>query len=179
QNNRDKKTAVLVDALLNRLFIEPALGLGYPTKEAPVLKKIQPYIQPTDMEVCLFDFDFIGIQNYTREKVRYSLLVPYIRAKIVKASKRNVPTTLMDWEVYPPSIYNMIKKYSSYPQIKKIIITENGAAFKDSIDGEIINDIARVNYLQRYLNQVLKAKKEGLNIHGYFVWTFTDNFEWA
>ncbi|HAF76771.1 MAG TPA: beta-glucosidase, partial [Maribacter sp.] len=179
QNNRDKKTAVLVDALLNRLFIEPALGLGYPTKEAPVLKKLQPYIQPTDMEDCLFDFDFIGIQNYTREKVRYSLLVPYIRAKIVKASKRNVPTTLMDWEVYPPSIYNMIKKYSSYPQIKKIIITENGAAFKDSIDGEIINDIARVNYLQRYLNQVLKAKKEGLNIHGYFVWTFTDNFEWA
>ncbi|MEP2687139.1 GH1 family beta-glucosidase [Maribacter dokdonensis] len=179
QNNRDKKTAVLVDALLNRLFIEPALGLGYPTKEAPVLKKLQPYIQPSDMEDCLFDFDFIGIQNYTREKVRYSLLVPYIRAKIVKASKRNVPTTLMDWEVYPPSIYNMIKKYSSYPQIKKIIITENGAAFKDSIDGEIINDIARVNYLQRYLNQVLKAKKEGLNIHGYFVWTFTDNFEWA
>ncbi len=179
QNKRDKKTAIMVDALLNRLFIEPALGLGYPTIEAPILKKLQPYIQPTDMEDCKFDFDFIGIQNYTREKVKYSLLVPYIRAKIVKASKRNVEITLMDWEVYPPSIYNMIKKFGEYSQIKKIIITENGAAFKDNIDGEIITDSDRLNFLKRYLSEVLKAKQEGLNIHGYFVWTFTDNFEWA
>jgi beta-glucosidase len=179
QNKRDRKTAIMVDALLNRLFIEPALGLGYPTNEAPILKKLKPYIQPTDMEDCKFDFDFIGIQNYTREKVKYSVLVPYIRAKIVKASKRNVATTLMDWEVYPPSIYNMIKKFSGYHEIKKIIITENGAAFKDTIEGEIINDTDRLNFLHGYLGEVLKAKQDGLNINGYFVWTFTDNFEWA
>lgn len=179
KNKRDRKTAIKVDALLNRLFIEPTLGLGYPTKEAPVLKKLQPYIKSTDMDDCKFDFDFIGIQNYTREKVKYSLLVPYIRAKIVKASKRNVATTLMDWEVYPPSIYNMIEKFSNYPQLKKIIITENGAAFKDKIDGANITDTKRTDFLQRYLTQVLKAKQAGLNIHGYFVWTFTDNFEWA
>lgn len=179
QNKRDRKTAIKVDALLNRLFIEPALGLGYPVKDAPVLKKLQPYIKASDMEDCKFDFDFIGIQNYTREKVKYSILVPYIRAKIVKASKRNVQTTLMDWEVYPPSIYNMIKKYSGYTQIKKIIITENGAAFKDTFTGDTVNDTERVHFLQRYLEQVLKAKQDGLNVHGYFVWTFTDNFEWA
>jgi len=179
KNKRDKKTAVKVDALLNRLFIEPALGLGYPSKEAPVLKKLQPYILPGDMEDCTFDFDFIGIQNYTREKVKYSFLVPYIRAKIIKASKRNVKTTLMDWEVYPPSIYQMIKKYSAYPQIKKIIITENGAAFKDHVEDGGISDVERLDFLQNYLQQVLKAKTTGLNIHGYFVWTFTDNFEWA
>lgn len=179
QNKRDRKTAIMVDALLNRLFIEPALGLGYPTNEAPILKKLKPYIQPTDMEDCKFDFDFIGIQNYTREKVKYSVLVPYIRAKIVKASKRNVANTLMDWEVYPPSIYNMIKKFSGYHEIKKIIITENGAAFKDTIEGEIITDTDRLNFLHGYLGEVLKAKQKGLNIHGYFVWTFTDNFEWA
>ncbi|MGJ8713465.1 MAG: GH1 family beta-glucosidase [Maribacter stanieri] len=179
QNKRDQKTAIKVDALLNRLFIEPVLGLGYPTDDATVLKKLQPYILPTDMLDCKFDFDFIGIQNYTREKVKYSLLVPYIRAKIIKASTRNVKTTLMDWEVYPPSIYNMIKKYSDYPQIKKIIITENGAAFKDKVVKSGIADTERLNFLQQYLNQVFKAKKEGLNVHGYFVWTFTDNFEWA
>ena len=178
-NERDKRTAIKVDALLNRLFIEPALGFGYPVDNAPILKRLEPYIQPKDMELCKFDFDFIGIQNYTREKVKYSLYVPYIRAKIVKASKRNVKTTLMDWEVYPPSIYHMIKKYNAYPQIKKIIITENGAAFEDVLEKEIVNDTERLNYLRNYLAQVLRAKKEGLNIHGYFVWTFTDNFEWA
>ena len=73
----------------------------------------------------------------------------------------------------------MIKKYSDYPQIKKIIITENGATFKDKVENGRIVDTDRLNFLQHYLNQVLKAKNEGLNIHGYFVWTFTDNFEWA
>tara|TARA_R110002051_G_scaffold153510_4_gene225909 strand:- start:27362 stop:28717 length:1356 start_codon:yes stop_codon:yes gene_type:complete len=179
KNKRDKATAIKVDALLNRLFIEPALGLGYPTEDAPILKKLKPYILTNDMENCRFNFDFIGIQNYTREKVKYSLLVPYIRAKIVNASKRNVKTTLMDWEVYPPSIYHMIKKYSAYSEIKKIIITENGAAFEDHLKHENIEDKERLNYLQKYLYQVLNAKREGLNIHGYFVWTFTDNFEWA
>ena len=55
----------------------------------------------------------------------------------------------------------------------------NGAAFKDTIEGEVIPDTDRLNFLQQYLGEVLKAKQEGLNIHGYFVWTFTDNFEWA
>lgn len=178
-NKRDKATAITVDALLNRLFIEPALGLGYPTKEAPLLKKLSPFIQSNDIENCKFDFDFIGIQNYTREKVKYSRFVPYIRAKIVRAGKRNVKTTLMDWEVYPPSIYEMIKKYTAYPLIKKIIITENGAAFEDHLKKENIEDADRIDFLQKYLCQVLNAKREGMNIHGYFIWTFTDNFEWA
>lgn len=178
-NKRDKKTAIKVDALLNRLFIEPALGLGYPVNDAPILKRLQPYIHSNDMERCVFDFDFIGVQNYTREKVKHSFYVPYIQAKIVKAGKRNVKTTLMDWEVYPPSIFNMIEKYSAYPQIKKIIITENGAAFKDEIIQNDVDDKDRLDFLKSYIGQVYKAKQQGLNIHGYFIWTFIDNFEWA
>lgn len=178
-NERDKRTATKVDALLNRLFLEPALGLGYPVDDAPILKRLQPYMQPNDINRCNFDFDFIGIQNYTREKVKHSFYVPYIQAKIVKASKRNVKTTLMDWEVYPPSIFHMIEKYSAYPQIKKIIITENGAAFEDYMNNEEVADKDRLDFIKNYIGKVYKAKKQGLNIHGYFIWSFTDNFEWA
>jgi beta-glucosidase len=42
-----------------------------------------------------------------------------------------------------------------------------------------VNDPKRLQYLQDYLVQVLKAKNEGCNVNGYFVWTLTDNFEWA
>lgn len=178
-NSRDHKAAERADAMLNRLFIEPSLGMGYPWDTIPVLKRLQSYIMPGDAENSVFDFDFVGIQNYTREKVKHSYFVPYIRAKIVKASKRKVRATLMDWEVYPPSIFKMIKRFNSYEGVKKIMITENGAAFADEIYQGGVHDEERLSYLQAYLKQVNKAQRVGLKVDGYFVWTFTDNFEWA
>ena len=178
-NSRDHKAAERADAMLNRLFIEPSLGMGYPWDTIPVLKRLQSYIMPGDAENSVFDFDFVGIQNYTREKVKHSYFVPYIRAKIVKASKRKVRATLMDWEVYPPRIFKMIKRFNSYEGVKKIMITENGAAFADEIYQGGVHDEERLSYLQAYLKQVNKAQRVGLKVDGYFVWTFTDNFEWA
>jgi beta-glucosidase len=175
---RDIAAAIRVDALLNRLFIEPVLGLGYPA-ELTVLKGMDKYILPGDEDKLKFDFDFIGLQNYTREIVKYSFFTPYIQASLVKASKRKVPITAMGWEVYPASIYHILKKYNEYPQIKKIYLTESGAAFPDELADGKVDDPQRVEYLQQYLQQVLKAKDEGCKISGYFIWTLTDNFEWA
>jgi beta-glucosidase len=73
----------------------------------------------------------------------------------------------------------MIKKFDAYPQVKNIIITENGAAFPDIVKDGIVDDSKRRQYLQNYIVQVLKAKNEGCKVNGYFVWTLTDNFEWA
>ncbi|MXV52139.1 beta-glucosidase [Pedobacter sp. HMF7647] len=179
QKQRDVNAAARVDALLNRLFIEPSLGLGYPYQDIPFLRQIEKYFQPDDADKLKFDFDFIGLQNYTREVVRYSLFTPYMHAKLVGALKRKVPVTAMKWEVYPQSIYEMIKKFNGYNQVKKIIITENGAAFPDELVNGEVDDPLRVSYLENYLSQVVKAKQEGLKIDGYFVWTLTDNFEWA
>ncbi len=179
ENEKDLIAAKKADTLLNRLFIEPTLGLGYPMENLNVLKRLERYQQPNDLKDMTFSFDFIGIQNYTREVVKHSYRVPYLRAKIVKASERNVPITVMDWEVHPPSIYEMIAKFNAYPNIKKILITENGAAFEDKLKNGSVEDPKRVNYLQDYLKQVLKAKNEGLEVSGYFAWTFMDNFEWA
>lgn len=178
-NDKDVKAANRVDALLNRLFIEPVLGLGYPLKDLPALKSIQKYILPGDENLMTFDFDFFGLQNYTREVVKHSYLTPYIWAKLIAPEKRNVPITVMKWEIYPPAIYNILKKFSAYPGIKKILITENGAAFPDEvIDGQV-HDLQREAYLKTHIAQVLKAKNEGCPVAGYFVWTLTDNFEWA
>ncbi|RYZ93815.1 MAG: glycosyl hydrolase family protein, partial [Sphingobacteriaceae bacterium] len=157
---RNVKAAKRVDALLNRLFIEPILGLGYPIDDLPVLKALKKYFYPGDEDRLRFDFDFIGLQNYTREIVSSSFFTPYIGASLVKAEKRNVPITQMKWEVYPPAIYEILKKYNAYPQIKKIYITENGAAFPDKVTDGKVDDPKRVEYLQTHLQQVLKAKQE-------------------
>lgn len=178
-NLKDKLAVKRIDALVNRLFIEAALGMGYPVEDLKFLKKLKKYQLPGDEELLKFDFDFIGVQNYTREIVRHSWFVPFVKARNIKADKRKVPLTEMNWEVYPESIYRMLKKFNSYKGVKKIYVTENGAAFKDTFEYCKINDEKRINYLKEYLAAVLKAKNEGVNVNGYFVWTFIDNFEWA
>lgn len=178
-SNKNIRAAHRADALVNRLFIEPVLGMGYPVNDLPVLKGLEKYYKPGDENNMHFDFDFIGLQNYTREIVEYSFFTPYINASLVKATSRNVPTTVMGWEVYPPAMYHILKKFNAYPQIRKIFITENGAAFPDEVTGDKVNDDKRTEYLQANLQQILKAKQEGCKVSGYFVWTLTDNFEWA
>jgi beta-glucosidase len=178
QAPKDIEAAKRVDTLLNRTFIEPILGLGYPQADLPVLKKLNNYILEDDLNNLAFEFDFIGLQCYTREVVKSSLLIPYIGAELISAEKRNVIATDMGWEVYPPALYHVLKKFNAY-NIKKIIITENGAAFPDILKNGKVYDIKRTHYIQDHLEQILKAKKDGYNVDGYFVWSLTDNFEWA
>lgn len=179
QSRRDVAAAKRVDALLNRTFIEPILGLGYPQTDVPTLMKLDRYRSANDDRDMVFDFDFIGLQCYTREIVKASLFTPYIHASLVKAERRNVPCTDMKWEVYPPSIYHVLKKFDRYENIRKIIVTENGAAFPDQLIEGKVNDPQRTKYIRDHLEQVLLAKNEGVKVDGYFVWSFTDNFEWA
>ena len=175
----DSLAATRVDALLNRMFVEPLAGKGYPVKDLKLLQRMEAFVKDGDESKLAFDMDFIGIQNYTREVVAWSYLRPWIWAKIISAEKRNVERTVMNWEVYPESIYKMLVKFSAYKNFKELIVTENGAAFPDVVVNNEVNDEERKNYLQQYIGQVLRAQQEGVNVKGYFVWSFTDNFEWA
>lgn len=179
EDKKDVDAARRFDALLNRLFIEPTLGLGYPVNDLPIAGRVDKYMKPEDESKMAFDFDFIGIQNYTREIVKHTWFVPYLQGQIVEAQTREVETTTMGWEVYPKSIYHMLKKYSQYDGVKEIVVTENGAAFPDVLKENRIEDAERVKFLQSYICEMLKAKKEGVNVTGYFLWTLMDNFEWA
>jgi beta-glucosidase len=179
RSNKDINATKRMDALLNRSFIEPALGLGYPLETLPFLKKIEKYMLPGDEALMTADFDFIGIQNYTREVVTHSYFIPFLNAKLIPASKRKVYHTAMDWEVYPESIYQMIKQFGRHKGVKEIYITENGASFPDKLENSSIDDHQRTQFLETYLKEVQRSKQEGSKVKGYFVWSLTDNFEWA
>lgn len=176
--------AARVDALLNRFYIEPSLGMGYPLETLPGFKGIEKAFRAGDEERLKFDFDFIGIQNYTRELVKYSLFPPIMWAWQIPANKRkkyvkDIEITDMNWEVYPEGMYNVLKKFSAYKGINKIYVTENGTAFPDTVEGNSVHDAKRLKYYQDYIAQVLRAKNDGVNVQGYFCWTLMDNFEWA
>ncbi len=179
ESDRNARAAIRVDALLNRLFAEPLAGLGYPTQDLKLLKHLEPFVKDGDESKLAFDMDFIGVQNYTRELVARSFFTPLIWAKLIKAEKRNVETTEMGWEIYPESIYEMLLKFGKYSAFKELIVSENGAAFQDHVFLGQVNDAQRKDFLESYLGQVLRAKRQGVNVTGYFVWSLTDNFEWA
>ena len=175
KSNRHQRASDRLDVMLNRLFIEPALGMGYPYRELPFLRKIDQFIQPEDHENLKFDFDFIGIQNYFRVTSKPSL-IPLIWANRVKPG-RDAEVTEMGWEVSPEGIYDIIMQFAKYG-VKEIIVTENGAASRDHLRNGRIHDRQRISFYQRYLHNVLRAKNEGAPVTGYFAWTFVDNFEW-
>jgi beta-glucosidase len=178
-NERHVKAAQRVDAIVNRTFVEPLAGLGYPVQDCKLFRKLEPFIKFDDLQQLPFDMDFIGVQNYTREVISHSFFTPYLWARAIPANQRMVETTEMNWEVYPKSMYEMLKKFGSYQSFKEVIVTENGAAFPDQLVDHKVDDPKRIAYLRQNIAQMFKAKSEGIPVNGYFVWSFTDNFEWA
>jgi len=180
QKPEDIKAANRIDILMNRLFLEPVLGYGYPKDDSfPFLQKLELYSHAwRHTEKLHFNFDFIGLQNYFPVTVRYNPLVPVIKALQVKAKDKGAPHTDLGWEINSESFYRIIKRIWMYGSIKQIIITENGACFKDKPDNGVIKDDKRIAYFQTHLKALSKARKEGVNLKGYFAWTLTDNFEW-
>lgn len=179
QSAKDIRAAKRADAIMNRLFLEPSLGMGYPVDSFPFLKGIEKYMLEGDKDKLAFDFDFIGLQNYFRVIVKHSYFAPVLWLEEVSARKRNVPLTAMGWEVAPDGMYEILKQFNSYPNIKEIIISENGAAFDDVLENGEVKDIKRIQFFEEYLANILKAKNEGVKIGGYLAWSLLDNFEWA
>ncbi len=48
------------DALLNRLFIEPLLGMGYPVRDLKILQRLERFYKDGDSAKLAFNMDFVG-----------------------------------------------------------------------------------------------------------------------
>ncbi len=182
QKKKHVRAAQKIDAFLNRLYLDPLVGRGYPTDAGKLFEKISDRVPSEDFQKLKFDFDFMGVQNYSRFIARSFIVPPVIHAFHVPPKKRGVPPdqiTEMGWEVSPDGFYKILKQLGTYPEIKRMIVTENGAAFKDTVNNGKIHDKQRISFFQNYLSNLLKAKQEGVKIDGYFIWTLMDNFEWA
>jgi len=46
------------------------------------------------------------------------------------------------------------------------------------VDGRV-RDVRRTAFYQDHLAEVLRAKRNGMPVDGYFCWSLMDNFEWA
>jgi beta-glucosidase len=56
----------------------------------PLFKKKSKYTLPRSDDLIQANFDFIGLQNSTREVLSHNLLVPFTNAKIIQYDKRRI-----------------------------------------------------------------------------------------
>ena len=89
------------------------------------------------------------------------------------------PRTAFGWPVTPRALYwgpRFLWERYRLP----FIISENGMSCHDWImsDGKV-HDPNRIDYLRRYIKELLRASEDGAEICGYFCWSLMDNFEWG
>lgn len=174
----DRAAAWFRDGLLNRWFLDPIAGRGYPLDVVNHLGGNMDFIKDNDLVVIATPVDFLGVNYYTRAIVRHQEI-----PEEQNLSPEVYPTgefTEMGWEVYPYGLYEVLGRVHFDYRFPAIYITENGAAFSDEIgpDGRI-NDEKRIAYLKAHIAQVARAVEAGIPVRGYFVWSLLDNFEWT
>ena len=58
------------------------------------------------------------------------------------------------------------------------IITVRDKADVLTLDGRV-HDRERIDYIHKHLEACSDAIKAGVDLRGYFVWSFIDNYEWT
>jgi beta-glucosidase len=159
----------------NTWWMDPIFLGKYPEDGLRLFGKDAPSFTDNDMRIISQPLDYFCVNIYNGREVR--------AGKDGKAEKWPRPAgywrTNFGWSVVPQSLYWGPKFF--YERYKMpILITENGMANIDwkSLDGRV-QDPQRINFLQRYILQLQRAVKEGVDVLGYFHWSLTDNFEWA
>jgi beta-glucosidase len=166
----DLEAAAVAHDQVNRWFLDPLSGLGYPADGAAAWGWTQQDVLDGDLDTIAAPIDFLGVNYYYRTIVRSSALPP--------APVRTEPErTAMGWEIYPDGLTQVLRFVASRTHDLPLFVTENGAAFDD--EAEPTRDPRRVAYLRRHVEAAFAALDEGIPLRGYFVWSLMDNFEWA
>ncbi len=175
----DRAAATRADASMNRHYLDPVFGRGYPAELADVYGEAWPEFPAAEMKEIAQPIDWLGVNYYTRSVVRNDPAAWPTRASRVR--QEGAVYTETDWEVHPESLTKVLtwirERYGDVP----LYITENGAAFADPprVEGDRVHDPQRIEYFRTHLRACGDAMRVGVNLRGYFAWSLLDNFEWA
>lgn len=173
---RDRSAAARMSSYVNEWFLDPIYRGDYPGLMREAFGDLLSPFTAEEREIVQSPLDFVGVNNYSRAIVRHEE-EQFLGARQVGAPG---PVTDMHWEIYPDALREILSWVHTRYAPPSVMITENGAAFKDEPDDAgRVNDSARVAYLQAYLSKAHQAFEEGVPLTGYFLWSLLDNFEWS
>jgi beta-glucosidase len=184
----DREAARRVDGQANRLYLDPLFRGEYPEDIFSYYGERGAdlsFVRDGDLQKISVPIDFLGINYYFRNTVREAPVeegssVPFAdlgaRPVIPHAGEK----TAMGWPVEPEGLKEMLFRIKDEYADVPIYVTENGRAVHDYVDPEGgVVDEERVSYLDSHFRAAHEAMEQGVDLRGYMVWSFLDNFEWA
>jgi len=166
----------LKDWAFNSAWWSDPMVLGkYPQDGLELYEKYLPESWQENMKIICQPLDFYGQNIYNGSAIKAGVNGGFdIVGNVV-----GFPRTSFGWPVTPKSMY-WAPKFLFERYKLPILITENGMAAHDavSLDGKV-HDPNRTDFLNRYLLELKRAADDGVDVQGYFTWSFMDNFEWS
>lgn len=189
-SNEDRQASEFYNVYNNTFLLDGILNGEYRQNTLNMMQQllkwnhVQFKIEPNDFKIMKKAAplnDIFGMNYYRSE---------FIKAEDKKiigigsfADRPDIAKTDWGWNIYPQGMYFMLKKLKhEYPNLPPIVICENGLGLKENkpaTANEVIDDEERIDFLDQHIYQVLRAKKEGVNVIGFFVWSLQDQFSWV
>jgi beta-galactosidase len=181
EKKSDVKAAELMNIMHNQFFVQ-SISDGWLDENLNGVKEKEETKDYLGQRL-----DWLGVNYYTRlvAKGKASILakifagisvIPEIVSDYGMACQPNsksadgLPTSDGGWEVYPEGMLEVLRAMKKYG--KPLYVTENGIADE--------KDTLRPSYLIEHLKALEKAiNEEKIDVRGYFLWSLTDNYEWA
>ncbi|HEY0166944.1 MAG TPA: beta-glucosidase [Jatrophihabitans sp.] len=199
----DLAAAEHVDAIANRVFLDPMLRGSYPPALLRDTSHITDwsFVADGDLAEINAGIDVLGVNFYAPSKVAAPSAQiraevtgrwvndphqseagpsPWPGTDLAYSVPQPGPYTAMGWPIVPEAFTDLLLRvHRDYPETP-MAVTENGAAFDDVLTGDgQVHDLDRIDYVRRHLAAVHAAIEGGADVRGYYLWSFLDNFEWA
>ncbi|HMJ77878.1 MAG TPA: family 1 glycosylhydrolase, partial [Iamia sp.] len=180
RSEADADVARRVDGIANRLWLDPVLRGAYPSD---LLDDFEPLgfsdvVLAGDLDVISAPIDALGLNYYRRHHVR-SLpgggrdAAQWPGTSDVDLVEPEGPHTDGGWAIEPDGLSETLAMVAAYDP-PALYVEECGAAFDEPFD-----DAQRVAFLRDHLRAAHRSLAGEVDLRGWFVWTFFDNFEWA
>jgi beta-glucosidase len=178
ESREDAAAARRLDGHQNRWFLDPVFRGSYPADMVELYEsRFGPFdaVLDGDLELISQPLDFLGVNFYRPHVVAAADVEPLGGSSL----DLDAELTAMGWPVVPSALTDLLvrvqRDYGDLP----LLITENGAAFDDRLDGGgVIEDERRLEFVKGHVEALERARAAGVDVRGYYVWSLLDNFEW-
>ncbi len=165
-------------------FAEPLMTGDYPQVMKDRVGDRLPKFTDEEKAVVNGSVDFFALNHY------FSWMVTEGKAEsrktysddinVTRSYKPEWEKTDMGWPIVPEGIHDLLvflNKQWVHNRVP-IWVTENGVAVKEPTMEAALNDSVRIDYTAGYIEQVFRAREDGVDVRKYFTWSLVDNFEW-